>query len=68
MKLVLASLLLAGCVKVPPHRADAMRLIDGTLVLYYGQFDHLIGGTINVAACPDPTPVAAGMVPALRRR
>ena len=25
MKLVLASLLLAGCVKVPPHRADAMR-------------------------------------------
>ena len=35
---------------------DALRLIDGTLVLYYGQFDAQVGGTINVAHCPDPVP------------
>ncbi len=33
---------------------DALRLVDGTLVLYYGQFDPRVGGTINVARCPDP--------------
>ncbi len=33
---------------------DAVRLADGTLVLYYGGFDPRVGGTINVAQCPDP--------------
>lgn len=33
---------------------DALRLPDGTLVLYYGQFDPQVGGTINLARCPDP--------------
>ena len=33
---------------------DALRLVDGTFVLYYGGFDPQIGGTINVARCPDP--------------
>ena len=33
---------------------DAIRLADGTLVLYYGQFDPQTGGTINLARCPEP--------------
>ena len=33
---------------------DALRLVDGTLALYYGQFDSTVGGTINLARCPDP--------------
>lgn len=33
---------------------DALRLVDGTLMLYYGRFDPLVGGTINAARCPDP--------------
>ena len=38
---------------------DALRLSDGTLVLYYGQFDPQVGGTINLARCPEPTAAAA---------
>ena len=38
---------------------DALRLPDGTLVLYYGQFDPQVGGTINLARCPDPGAAAA---------
>ncbi len=34
---------------------DAVRLADGTLAMYYGGFDPQIGGTINLATCPDPT-------------
>ena len=53
---------------------DALRRVDGTLVLYYGGFDPQVGGTINVAQCPDPSrpdpsgpdPAAAGGV--ARRR
>ncbi|MBI4885966.1 MAG: hypothetical protein HY824_02635 [Acidobacteria bacterium] len=37
---------------------DALRLADGTLVLYYGQFDPQVGGTINLARCPEPTAAA----------
>lgn len=37
---------------------DAVRLADGTLALYYGQFDPERGGTINVAACPEPRTAA----------
>ncbi len=37
---------------------DVLRLSDGTLVLYYGQFDPQVGGTINLARCPDPTAAA----------
>ncbi|MBM3779284.1 MAG: hypothetical protein FJW23_13790 [Acidimicrobiia bacterium] len=37
---------------------DALRQTDGTVLLYYGTFDPLVGGTINVSTCPDPTPVA----------
>jgi hypothetical protein len=33
---------------------DVLRLADGTLVVYYGQFDSQVGGTINLARCPDP--------------
>ena len=33
---------------------DALRLTDGSLVVYYGQFDAAIGGTINLARCTDP--------------
>lgn len=33
---------------------DAIRLPDGTLLVYFGLFDPVIGGTINVASCPDP--------------
>ena len=33
---------------------DAVRLADGTLVMYYGGFDPQVGGTINLASCPDP--------------
>jgi hypothetical protein len=33
---------------------DAVRLADGTLVMYYGQFDSQVGGTVNLARCPDP--------------
>ena len=32
---------------------DALRLVDGTFVLYYRQFDPQAGGTINLARCPD---------------
>ena len=39
---------------------DALRLADGTLMLYYGRFDPAIGGTINAARCPDPAATAAG--------
>lgn len=35
---------------------DALRLADGSLVVYYGLFDPAIGGTINLARCPDPGP------------
>jgi len=35
---------------------DALRLADGSLVVYYGLFDPAIGGTINMARCPDPGP------------
>jgi len=35
---------------------DALRLMDGSLVVYYGQFDPAVGGTINVARCTDPSP------------
>lgn len=38
---------------------DVLRLSDGTLVMYYGGFDPLIGGTISVARCPDPNVSAA---------
>lgn len=38
---------------------DAVRLTDGTLALYYGQFDPQVGGTINLARCPDPAAPAA---------
>lgn len=38
---------------------DALRLVDGTLVLYYGGFDPQVGGTINVAVCPDPAVTAS---------
>ncbi|OFW04378.1 MAG: hypothetical protein A3I61_11150 [Acidobacteria bacterium RIFCSPLOWO2_02_FULL_68_18] len=43
---------------------DALRLSDGTLVVYYGQFDPQVGGTINLARCPEPAAAAA----AFRRR
>jgi hypothetical protein len=33
---------------------DALRLSDGTLLVYYGLFDPQVGGTINVAQCVDP--------------
>ena len=33
---------------------DAIRLADGTLLMYYGQFDPQVGGTINLARCPEP--------------
>ena len=33
---------------------DLIRLADGTLRAYYGGFDAVIGGTVNVATCPDP--------------
>lgn len=33
---------------------DAVRLADGTLVMYYAGFDPQVGGTINLARCPDP--------------
>ena len=38
---------------------DALRLVDGTLMLYYGRFDPLVGGTINAAQCPDPGAASA---------
>jgi hypothetical protein len=38
---------------------DALRLVEGTLALYYGQFDPQVGGTINLARCPDPGAAAA---------
>jgi hypothetical protein len=40
---------------------DVLRLVDGTLVAYYGLFDPAVGGTINVARCTDPAP--AGTTP-----
>ena len=43
---------------------DALRLVDGTLALYYGQFDPQVGGTINLARCPDPGAVATQPSPA----
>ena len=42
---------------------DALRLMDGSLVLYYGQFDPLVGGTINVARCPDPGKITSPAPP-----
>ena len=42
---------------------DVLRLVDGSLVLYYGLFDPLVGGTINVARCPDPDAVTADPAP-----
>jgi len=41
---------------------DLIRRADGTLLAYYGGFDPVIGGTVNVAACPDPAapPAPAG--------
>ncbi len=44
---------------------DALRLVDGTLMVYYGLFDSAIGGTINAAVCPDPTAPAAVTTPTL---
>jgi plastocyanin len=38
---------------------DGIRRQDGTLLLYYGGFDPLIGGTVSVATCPDPAAPAA---------
>lgn len=38
---------------------DAVRLADGTLLMYYGQFDPQVGGTINLARCPDPAVATA---------
>jgi hypothetical protein len=38
---------------------DLLRLADGTLVLYYGQFNPQVGGTINLARCPEPVTAAA---------
>ena len=38
---------------------DALRLADGTVLMYYGLFDPLVGGTINLARCPDPVAVTA---------
>ena len=38
---------------------DVLRLTDGSLVVYYGLFDATVGGTINLARCPDPGNVAA---------
>lgn len=37
---------------------DAIRLSDGTLAMYYGQFDAQVGGTINLAHCPEPAAVS----------
>ena len=47
---------------------DALRLADGTLALYYGGFDPVVGGTINVAYCPDPAAPAATPARATPRR
>ena len=33
---------------------DALRLSDGSLLVYYGLFDSAVGGTINLARCTDP--------------
>lgn len=38
---------------------DLIRRPDGTLLAYYGGFDPVIGGTVNVAVCPDPAAPAA---------
>jgi hypothetical protein len=38
---------------------DVLRLSDGTLALYYGQFSPQVDGTINLARCPDPAADAA---------
>jgi hypothetical protein len=38
---------------------DVLRLSDGPLALYYGQFSPQVGGTINLARCPDPAAGAA---------
>ena len=46
---------------------DLIRRADGTLLAYYGGFDPVIGGTVNVATCPDPAaPAAAPAVAAVR--
>ena len=45
------------------NNPDALRLVDGSLVVYYGQFDPVVGGTINVAQCPDPSAVVADPSP-----
>ena len=41
---------------------DALRLSDGSLVVYYGLFDPQVGGTINLARCPDPAQPNSGTV------
>jgi hypothetical protein len=46
---------------------DALRLADGTLLVYYGLFDPAIGGTINAAVCPEPTSVPDQAAPASSR-
>ena len=38
---------------------DGIRRQDGTLLMYYGGFDPVIGGIVNVATCPDPATSAA---------
>ncbi len=44
---------------------DLIRRADGTLLAYYGGFDPVIGGTVNVATCPDPAAsVATSPTPA----
>jgi hypothetical protein len=46
---------------------DVLRLADGSLIVYYGNFDPAVGGTINVARCADPsagtTPTTGGGSP-----
>lgn len=45
---------------------DALRLVDGTLVLYYGQFDPQVGGTVNLARCTDLGAAATTLRPSRR--
>lgn len=47
---------------------DLLRRADGTLLAYYGGFDPVIGGTVNVAACPDPAAPPAAMRAGAPRR
>lgn len=43
---------------------DVIRLADGSMVVYYGNFSSTVGGTINLARCADPTAPAAAPAPA----